>query len=188
MSIPSNNPFDAAFAKLERPQFAEESKLTQQRRWEHRIVAKTLEHFGRPQLAKPIMDEMERSHDYRALSFAGLKSMISAFPAWLVCRKVPRVHQLTVEDCVKKFPKTNLFKAFEEAESIVPDRHQGMPYGLVFEWLHVWPTAIIHNFYHATQNGGTTILHYSAKTKERVAVQSFDAFLDSLPGFPEDQA
>lgn len=181
MSTHSSNPFDDAFANLEPPRFEAQSKAAQQERWEHRVVGKMLTHFSATQFAGALT-EASGGPKWR---FEGFKRVFPSFPIWLAMRKIPWAAETTVSDFAKNFTKTRIFKAFEEVEVDAPAAFRGGRFGLVFEWLHTWPTAIIHNFYHSLNATGTIIQHYSGKEKERFAVQSFESFLQSLPWLPD---
>ena len=115
------------------------------------------------------------------LTFADLRAA-HPFPAWLICRKIPWVHKASFADLQRRFKDTRLFKAFALAESDAPAEYQGGRFGLVFEWLHVWPVAVVHSIADAIPTDEPAIVHTWPEVfpPQLVAVQSFDSFLRSL--------
>jgi hypothetical protein len=181
----SENFFDDALRDVKLP--AVDGKASQQRRWEHRVVGQLLTHYGLKQQAAALAQTAAGRSGVRGLTFAVFKEAYPTFPMWLACHKVPYVHELTVAKIVQRFTREPLWQTFEKAEADAPVAHQEGRFGLVFEWLKVWPTAILHNDYHALQRGGEWAFHFNwagTDPPQRFAVQSFASFLDSLPWTP----
>ena len=161
---------------------------SKQYRWEHRIVSMILKHYGLTKVAPEIARIAKDAEGSSRLTFANFRSLFGTFPVWLVCRKVPYVFKdLNPADMVHRWTKTRLFKAFVTAEADSPEAfQQGSRLGLVFEWLHVFPTAIVSNDYHESEFSETVFKHTIRNVipHQHMAIQSFDMFLKSLRWTP----
>lgn len=182
-----NNPLDESLEALIPPVFAAPDKeVTVTDRWEHRVVKKLLQYFGRTEHAASMTREAKARTGVAGLTFAAFKQRFPTFPMWLTCRKIPFVHEMTFQEAAK-FKKCRVFKAFEKAESEAPEPYQEGRFGLVFEWLHVWPMAIIHNDYQTPRLEALSLTYPFPHTDppQLFALQSFDTYLASLLWSPE---
>jgi len=183
-----NNRFEAALnsppsqpatPKASKPKPSRE--CTKQQRWEHRVVTKILEHCGLSDQAWPLARVAYERTGLWWLSFAILDA-VYPIPAWLVCRKVPWVHRISIADLQRRFTKTRLFRAFANAEADASAAYRDGRVGLVFEWVGVWPMAVIHNCASAIPTDEPAIVRSwpNVEPPQVVAIQSFDSFLRTL--------
>lgn len=180
----TTNLFDDAFEKA---QFhsKEQTDRTAQDRWEHKIVGNILAKFNLQSSGKQIMQiGAKREPKLHSLRFYAFKQLYPSFPVWLVCRKIPYVYRdLTPERMVKSWTKLKVFEAFEQAETEAPPEYQtGSSFGIVFEWLGVFPVAIMSNAYYESEFSETVFKRTlrNVQPYQHMAIQSFDNFLGSL--------
>jgi hypothetical protein len=160
------------------------TKASQQRRWEHKIVGTILKHFGLVAEATEMAKMVREKTGLACLTFDVFYHHYPSFPLWLAARKIPYVHETTMSDFIKGFTKTKMYRAFTDCESEIPDWRDEDRSGLVFEWLHVWPLAIIHNCYRGLKDQETVVFHHFPVTEQLVSVQSFSSFLNALAWTP----
>jgi hypothetical protein len=161
-----------------------ETAAAKQRRWEHAVVRRLLTRFNLLAEA-PAMKSIAREQlGIGRLTFEAFVQVHPDFPLWLTAVKIPNVHKLSYSDWDKDWKKNPVYKNYVEAEANVPDRFADYS-GLVFEWLHHWPVAIIHNRYEPLVTPGT-VWHIKVKavTDQLLAIQSFDTWLAALKWRP----
>lgn len=181
--------FDEDFEQsAEKIKFKAESPKVKQQRWENKVVQRILTRFAIPAAAKSKILSFN-TEKTGFLSFASFHTLYPSFPVWLACQKIPYVHEdLTPERMVNRWTLTKTFQAFVDAEANSPLQYQnGQGLGLVFEWLHVFPVAIISNHYHESEDSETVFKHIirTVKPYQHMAIQSFDSFLASLGWTPD---
>lgn len=157
-------------------------------RWEHRIVREILNFHDLGNYASVLAEQGKAATGVRALNFGLFKQAFPSFPFWLTCQKIPYVWKLTMKDWVQRWTTTPLFKAYVKAEADAPVYHQRQRFGLVFEWLHVWPTCIMHNDYRQSEISETVIYRPLRHTDppQLLVIQSFENFLHSLAWEPRE--
>jgi hypothetical protein len=159
------------------------TKAAQQRRWEHRIVGELLKFYGLVRHAPMLVADAKAQTGHGRLTLEAFHQFQPGFPFWLTAEKLPNVYKTTMTDFARNFLKTRMYDAFVEAEVNKPRRY--LVSGLVFEWLHVWQTAIIHNCFREMKTEGLVIYYNIPRTGQYMAVQSFSSFLESLPWSPD---
>jgi hypothetical protein len=164
-----------------------ENQGRRQVRWEARVVRHLLEFYGLEGKAADLMRECEERTGEPRLQFCWFLKYYPTFPVRLVPLKIDYLHEMTFADLFGRFTATRLYKAFEAAVEIVAD--DSVPYGLVFEWLHVDGMMIIHNHQgRRRRHSCTRIIRRVGAGKDCpgqvVMVEGFRPFLQSLPWKP----
>lgn len=163
-----------------------ETKAAKQRRWEHRVVGLILSHYNLLRHAPEMTALTKDQLGHARLTFEAFRYFQPSFPIWLSAMKVPNVHKTTLEEFARGFTKTDLYDKFSLAEADTPEVFHGGRTGLVFEWLKVFPVAIIHNHYHAISRQELVLFYHFPKLDQLMAIQSLGSFLDALPWTPND--
>lgn len=156
-------------------------------RWEHKIVGLILKKFGLEAAGSKIAAASRSRAGQPGLKFVDFKAFFPDFPVWFHCQKIPYVHTTTVADLFRAFEKTKLFRAFVNAESLAPPEYQAGRLVLAFEWLHVLPVAVFHNYYADSSTYDESVLLRNwtlTHPPQRFALQSLSGFLDSLHWVP----
>ena len=182
-----DNPFDDALGEAPLPKV--DMEASKQERWEHKVVGLILDHFGLRRFAPDLAARARGETGRRRLAFHHFKQQFSSFPLWLACRKLPDVRTLTTRTFTREWEGSLLHKTFVLAEADSPPAYWEGRLGLVFEWLHNWPVAILHNDFRPGESAGWSFVWQVPNTDpmQVMAVQPFDAFLDSLRWRPDGQ-
>jgi hypothetical protein len=108
------------------------------RKWEATVVSRLLRFYEVEHMA-PFIKNLCRERTGKGwLLFVWFLNVYPSFPVWLGFRRVKYLHQLTMDDFLNRFSKTQVFTAYNDVVQEAPEEwlEAGKPVGLVFEQFH----------------------------------------------------
>jgi hypothetical protein len=172
-----DSPFDDDLEQLvdDRVDFRNQQK---QANWEERIVKMLLTVKGRQGQIRQLAQEHFDKTGQFGLTFYAFMKANPDFPVYFFCRKIPYVHELRFENVFKNPHKNKIVKTFTQLEAELPDRYQGKPYGVVFEWLHSGgQVKIVHNDFHVVRAYSTPYIYLSIDEHSGCVLENLSDYL-----------
>ncbi len=113
-------------------------------RFEETVVGRLLKFHGLesrgPELRARCRSLTGRAH----LLFIHFLDEYPTFPVFAVFDKITYLHDLTVEDWVRRFTKTEVFKRYEVARPLALARDEAKPLALIFPTFNFGGVMIVH--------------------------------------------
>lgn len=146
MALPDRDLFEVADSLVDREQAKNLSLL----RFEEMVTTRLLRFHELSSLAPILRQRCRELTGHGHLLFRHFLANHPSYPVYMIFDKVPYLHELTVEDWVRRLTKTLVYKKYQEAKLLVPEMWQEKSFAMVIPTYNFDGTMIIH-----TTPGGT---------------------------------
>ena len=155
-------------------------------RWEATIVSRLLAFYDRKQLAPGLKQRCYDATGASRLLFCWFHDYYPSFPVWLGFRKVRYLHKWAMEDFMDRFSKSPAWEAYAVAKDDMPEHvvDAGLPFGLVFEYIHGMGAAIMTPCERPFGENNTRIVKNFRGVN--YYFEPLNEFLEGLRWFPQD--